>query len=92
MLCSKCGKEIDEATRFCGYCGNEAMMKEDAPSPEASSGSSGETAPGGEHKKVHKIRNTAIRVVLITLVYLIVLAGTFGYLYGKLNGWNAISF
>ena len=29
MLCPKCGKEVEEDVRFCGYCGYEFMKEKE---------------------------------------------------------------
>ena len=33
MFCSKCGKEIDDTSKFCNYCGNKILTENDNTKP-----------------------------------------------------------
>ncbi len=66
MLCSKCGKELEEGAMFCKYCGN-LVSKEDG--GNAGAGTSGRVpanAPQGSRKYLIPI--LCVAVVLIFIV------------------------
>lgn len=74
MFCSKCGKEIPDGIKFCGFCG--AALTEESPAGEAGNIGTGNTAyarqefvqPQGNKKSNYKIIAGIVIAILVICV------------------------
>lgn len=94
MLCPKCGKEVEEDAKFCGYCGaalepikGEEVRRRFCPKCGAEL-REGENFCNACGTKVGEVGTE----VVVTGNYPHMLATIFGYIFAVLGGWIGIVF
>lgn len=65
MYCQKCGKQIEEGSRFCPYCGSKNMSEPEQEREKQ------QPAPVKKEKKERKKRKAPVMIIAIVVLFIL---------------------